>query len=201
VQERSEYAQKLLKQDFDFSVREDYVFDRSEGPWATSRAELDDIWRRRVKNDMLTLRLAGKQKPEEIQETLSKRYQRLLTSTTQLKSSDVHQFFMNAYTGSIDPHTDYFTPRASENFEIRMSLSLEGIGAVLQSESDYTLVRSLVPGGPADRSKELHPQDRITAVGEGENGELTDVIGWRLDDVVDLIRGRPGSQVRLQGLR
>lgn len=200
VKERADYAQQLLKQTLDFTVNEDYMFDRSESPWATTKDELNDIWRKRVKNDILNLRLAGKQKPEEVQGTLSKRYQRLVTSTNQLHSSDVFQLFINAYTAAIDPHTDYFTPRASENFEIRMSLSLEGIGAVLQSDNDYTVVKSLVPGGPADQSKQLHPDDRITGVGEGDSGEVTDVIGWRLDDVVERIRGPKGTHVRLQVL-
>jgi len=141
--------------------------------------------------------LAGKEQ-EEIRDTLTKRYNRLRTSTMQLDANDIYQTFINSYTYNIEPHTAYFSPRTSENFDISMRLSLEGIGAVLRSEYDYTTVQKIVPGGPADLGKELHDEDRIISVGQDTEGELVDVIGWRLDDVVDLIRGPKGTVVRLE---
>ncbi len=196
VQQRVEYALSILEGEFDFSIDENYQFDRSELDWS-NETELNDIWRKRVKNDFLNLKLADKAETE-IRETLGKRYNRLVTSTLQFNSSDIFQLFVNAYTGSIEPHTSYFSPRTSENFDISMSLSLEGIGAVLRGDSDYTEVQSIVPGGPADLSDLLHDGDRIIGVGQDEDGEIVDVIGWRLDDVVDLIRGPKGSIVRLE---
>ncbi len=198
VQERVEFALEQLKGEFDFSVDEDYQFDRSELIWPTD-LEQNEIWRKRVKNDFLNLKLADKTE-DEIRETLSKRYQRLTTSTLQFNTSDIFQLFVNAYTSSIEPHTSYFSPRTSENFDISMSLSLEGIGAVLRGDTDYTEVQSVVPGGPADLSELLHDGDKIIGVGQEEDGEIVDVIGWRLDDVVDLIRGPKGSIVRLEVL-
>jgi carboxyl-terminal processing protease len=197
LDDRIAYAIGLLDAGFDFSLDEFHEFDRSESPWARDEAQINDLWRRRVKNDVLNLRLTNKE-PEEIDKTLRERYQRLGKRNKQLNANDVYGLFMNAYTSSVEPHTAYFSPRTSENFKIRMSLSLEGIGAVLQRDSDYTLVRSVVPGGPAARSQQLNSGDRITGVGQGVDEEMVDVIGWRLDDVVDLIRGPKGTVVRLQ---
>jgi carboxyl-terminal processing protease len=196
VAERTEYALKLLESDFDFTVAEEYQFDRLESPWAADMAELNEIWRKRVKNDVLN-QVIDDTMPEEITETLTKRYERIKTSTFQLNANDVFQAFINAYTMAIEPHTTYFSPRTSENFDINMSLSLEGIGAVLRPENDYTTVEKIVPGGPADLGGELKAEDRIIGVGQDTGGEIIDVIGWRLDDVVDLIRGPKGSVVRL----
>lgn len=195
--ERVDYAISQLEQDFDFSIDETVNFDREDLPWAKTEAELDELWRKRVKNDVLSLRLAKKD-PDEIAKTLRNRYSGLFRRTAQLNSEDVFQTVINAYTTSIDPHTAYFSPRTSENFKIRMSLSLEGIGAVLQSDNEYTLVREVVTGGPADISGALHADDRIVGIGQDDEGEVVDVIGWRLDDVVDLIRGPKNSIVRLQ---
>lgn len=181
---------------FDFSVDEELALDRSESPWASNMEELDDLWRRRVKHAVLNLKLTDKE-PEKIQELLLKRYQNRLTRTLQTNSEDVYQLYMNAFTRTYDPHTQYFSPRTSENFNINMSLSLEGIGAVLQTEDEYTKVVSLVPAGPADKSKQLFPDDKIVAVGQGDEGDMVDVIGWRLDEVVQLIRGKKDTKVKL----
>ncbi|MBM4228392.1 MAG: tail-specific protease [Gammaproteobacteria bacterium] len=197
VDERIAHALALLEQPADFSVDESFNFDRKDAPWAKNAAELDELWRKRVKNDWLSLRLSGK-KDEDIVETLRKRYQGLTRQTAQFNSEDVFQTFINAYTTAIDPHTAYFSPRTSENFKIGMSLSLEGIGAVLQSDNEYTVVREVVRGGPAGLSGKLKAGDRIIGIGQGSKGEMADVIGWRLDDVVDLIRGPKGSKVRLE---
>lgn len=197
VRERVAYARALLKQDFDFSGNERWEYDREDAPWAKSTAELDDLWRKTVMNDWLRLKLAG-QKPEDIRKTLDKRYARLEKSVDELKGEDVFQFFLNSYTGAIDPHTDYFTPQTAENFNQSMSLSLEGIGAQLQRQDEMVAIREIIPGGPADLSDKLQPGDRIVAVGQGKDGPMTDVVGWRIDDVVKLIRGKSGSQVRLE---
>jgi carboxyl-terminal processing protease len=197
VEERTGYALKLLKAPFDFTVSEHYEFDREKAPWAKDKAALDDLWRKRVKNDALSLRLAGK-KDDEIRETLRKRYEGLDRRTRQFTADDVFQTFVNAYTLSIEPHTAYMSARTSENFDISMRLSLEGIGAVLRAESEHTLVQKTVPGGPAALSGQVHAGDKIVGVAQGERGEMQDVVGWRLQEVVDLIRGPKGSVVRLQ---
>ncbi len=196
LEERVDFAANLLDEDFDFGVKEEFILDRSEEPWAEDVAALNQIWRRRVKNDFLSLRLAGKTSAEIVQ-TLEKRYRRLSDRISQFTSDDVYQTFINAYTFSVEPHTSYFSRRASENFKIRMSLSLEGIGAALQSESEFTVVRRIIAGGPAEQSGLLKVDDRITGVGQ-EDEPLVDVVGWRLPDVVDLIRGPKGTVVRLE---
>ena len=182
---------------FNFEEHETLELDRKEAPWAASEEELDDLWRRRVKNDILNLRLADK-KSESIAELLIKRYQNRLNRSQQIRSEDVYQLFMNAFTKTYDPHTQYFSPTTSENSNINMSLSLEGIGAVLQVEDEYTKVVSLVPAGPADKGKQLKPNDFITSVGQGIAGEMINVVGWRLDDVVQLIRGKKDTIVKLE---
>lgn len=181
---------------FDFTIDESLELDRSEQPFAASEAELDELWRKRIKNDVLNLKLAGKPL-EDIQTLLDKRYTSRLNRLQKTNADDVYQLFMNALTKTYDPHTQYFSPITSENFNINMSLSLEGIGALLQTEDEYTKVVSLVPAGPAEKSKQLKPNDRIIAVGQ-EDEELVDIIGWRVDDVVQLIRGKRDTTVRLQ---
>lgn len=197
VDERINHAIKLLDREFSFDVDEEYTFDRREEPWAESREELDEIWRKRVKNDILSLRLANKDDSGST-DTLRKRYARIRTSTYQLNSNDIFQSFINSFTTSIEPHTAYFSPRASENFDISMRLSLEGIGAVLTTDNDYTVIQRIIPGGPADLSDQLHDDDRIIGVGQGTTGDIIDVIGWRLDDVVELIRGPKDTDLRLE---
>jgi carboxyl-terminal processing protease len=196
VQQRVDYARKRVKEPFDFTVDEYYQFDREGEPWAADTAELDELWRKRVKNDYLRLLLTDKE-PEAIVETLVERYDNLERRIRELNNEDVFQFFMNAFAQSIEPHTAYLSPRSSENFEISMKLSLEGIGALLGRENEYTLISSIVPGGPADQDGRLKAGDRITAVGQGSDGKMVDVIGWRIDDVVELIRGPKDTVVRL----
>ncbi len=197
VGQRVAYARALLKQDFDFTGSERWDYDREDAPWAADGKALDAIWRKSVMNDWLRLKLAGK-KPDDIRKTLDKRYANLQRSINELKTEDVFQTFLNAYTSAIDPHTDYFTPRTAENFNQSMSLSLEGIGAVLQRQDDLVAIREIVPGGPADLSGKLKIGDRIVAVGQGKSGPMTDVIGWRIDDVVAQIRGKKDTQVRIE---
>ncbi len=181
----------------DFDVEEEYLLDTDARPWAESQADLDDRWRRHLKNQVLSLRMTEKPE-EEIAETLEKRYRNQLNRVRQYNHQDVFQIYANALTELYDPHTNYLSPRRSENFNINMSLSLEGIGAVLQLEDEYTKVARLVAAGPADKQGELKPSDRIVAVAQDADGEFVDVIGWRLDEVVELIRGPKGSKVRLQ---
>lgn len=197
VGERTAHARRVLKGEFDFTRDESYAFKREEAPWATSPAELDALWKQRVKNDVLRLKLAGKDMAA-IRATLDKRYANFAERVREIKSEDLFQTFMNAYAASIEPHTAYMNPRTTENFNISMRLSLEGIGAVLQRDDDeMTVIRTIVPGGPADLSGKLKVGDRIVGVGQGRSGAMTDVIGWRIDDVVDLIRGPKDSFVRL----
>jgi carboxyl-terminal processing protease len=196
VGERTAYAREQLKGEFDFTADEQYVYRRDEKPWESSRGALDTVWRQRVKNDYLRLLLAGKE-PKAIVETLDKRYVTFEKRVREVTADDVFQTFLNAYAGAIEPHTAYMNARASENFTISMRLSLEGIGAVLQRDEEFTVVRSIVPGGPAALSGKLKVGDRIVAVGQGREGPMVDVVGWRIDDVVELIRGPKDSYVRL----
>src|SRR5690606_593342 len=180
----------------DFTADERFVYDREDAPWPADEAELDTLWRKTLRNEWLRLKLAGRE-ADDIRTTLDKRYVNMLDNVNELEGRDVFQIFMNAYAGAIDPHTAYFTPRTAENFNLSMSLSLEGIGAVLQKQDDVTVIREIMPGGPADKSGLLGPGDRIIGVGQGSDGEVEDVIGWRLDNVVEKIRGPKGSLVRL----
>jgi len=196
VDQRVDYAVSLLDRNFDFTVAEQVMLDRSSAPWAAEVKALNEVWRKRVKNDWLTLSLSGKS-DEEIEETLRQRYRRIETRISQLDREDVFQSFINAYAGAIEPHTSYLARRASDNFNINMSLSLEGIGAALQNENAHTVVRRVIPGAPADLSNRLFVGDRITGVAQGGE-DMVDIVGWRLADVVDLIRGPKGSTVRLE---
>ncbi|MFV0477751.1 MAG: carboxy terminal-processing peptidase [Parahaliea sp.] len=181
----------------DFSINEDYLLDNDERAWARDEAELDDRWRRHLKNQVLSLRMSDKPE-DDIAQTLVKRYRNQLKRVRQYDSQDAFQIYANALTELYDPHTNYLSPRRSENFNINMSLSLEGIGAVLQLEDEYTKVVRIVHAGPADKQGQLQPSDRILAVAQGKDGEYEDVIGWRLDEVVEKIRGPKGTTVRLQ---
>ena len=196
--ERMQYVlEKLVSENFDFTKDEYYQTDRSKEPWCKNEAELNDVWRKVIKNQALSLKLAGK-KPEDIQKTLKERYERLIkTYTRDVNAEDIFSMYMNCITESYDPHTNYFSPSAAERFKQSISLSLEGIGARLQTENDYTKVVEVLPGGPAEKSHLLSVNDRIVSVGQGEDGEMVDVIGWRIDDVVKLIKGPKGTKVRL----
>ena len=197
MDERVEYARSLLDQDiFDFEGEERWYYDREDADWAADRAELDALWAKSVRNDWLRLKLAGKA-PDEIRATLDKRYANMATNVAQLNNEDAFQTFLNAYTASIDPHTDYFNPRTAGLFNQSMSLSLEGIGAQLQKQDDVVVIRELIVGGPAAASNKFTPGDRIVGVGQGTSGAMEDVVGWRIDDVVEKIKGPAGSQVRL----
>lgn len=191
-------ALKLIDSPFDFTKNEEYRYDRKDASWATNEKELDELWRTRIKNDLLSLKLSGKPL-DKARELLKKRYGRTLKILTQMKPIDVFQQYMSSITQTVEYHTDYLSPRNSENFEIHMNLSLQGIGAMLQMDEDFTVVKSLVPGGPADKQGHLQPEDKIIGVGQ-EGEEIVDVIGWRLDDVVDLIRGPKETNVTLQVL-
>lgn len=197
--ERYEYAISLLDTEMTFDSKDEYVFDREEAAWAKSTAELDELWRQRVKYDALRLKMTGKDWAG-IKEVLTKRYKNALKRLVQSNSEDAFQIVMNSFARSIEAHTSYLSPRRAEQFKMDMELELEGIGAVLGYDEDYTVIRSLVPGGPADKSEQIKADDRIIGVAQG-NDEFVDVIGWRLDDVVDLIKGPKGSKVRLQYLK
>jgi carboxyl-terminal processing protease len=195
--ERFAYARELLKGKFDFSADESFMLDREKADWPKSDAEAKDLWRKRVKNDWLRLKLAGKD-DKSIRDTLDKRYDNYVMRSRKLNSEDVFQIYMNAYAMSIEPHTNYLGPRAAENFDIAMRLSLEGIGAVLQNRDEYTVIREIVPGSPAGLSNKLKVGDRIVGVAQADSDKFTDVLGWRIDDVVQQIRGPKDSTVKLQ---
>ena len=206
--QRYQYALSLLdldakkgeeeKRPFDFSINDVYNYDRENAAWPASEAELNELWRLKVKSDSLNLTLTGKEWPK-VKEILGKRYQYAIKRLNQSESEDVFQILMNSFARVVEPHTSYLSPRNAERFQMEMNLSLEGIGAVLRAEEDYTVIQSVVSGGPADKSNELKAKDRIVGVSQA-NKEFIDVIGWRLDDVVDLIKGPKGTQVRLQVL-
>jgi carboxyl-terminal processing protease len=197
--ERIRYALTQLAKEPDWTLNESFEFDRKKQAWPASLAELDELWRKRVKNDALSLLLAGKAWPEAA-DVLRKRYERVLKRVDQITPEDVFENLMNSYARTFDPHSSYFSPRSSEEYRIQMSLNYEGIGASLQLIDDYVTVMNIIEGGPAAVAASLTTNDRITAVGQGKDGPLTDVIGWRIDDVVQLIRGKGGTQVRLQVL-
>ena len=199
ITERLSFLLKQLPEKakkYDFSKDEKLSLDRKNADWSETQEELDDLWRKRLKNSILNLRLADKE-DKDIYELLAKRYQNQLNRTHLATEEDGFQLYMNSVTHAFDPHTAYFSPRNTENFNINMSLSLQGIGAVLQTEDEHTKVVRLVPAGPADKAGQLQPADKITGVGQ-EDGEIVDVIGWRLDEVVDLIRGAKGTTVQLE---
>ena len=197
ARERMQFALEALEVEPDFLVDEDFQFDRTEEAWAESSVELDEIWRKRVKNEALNMALEGEEWPK-IHDVLSKRYKGYLRRLDQVNNDDVFERFMNAFAHTLDPHSSYLSPRNSEEYRIQMSLSYFGIGASLQTEDDYVKIAGIIPGGPAAIDGRLKPEDRITGVAQGTEAEIVDVVGWRLDDVVELIRGPANSVVRLE---
>lgn len=200
LMERSAYAQKRIAdglENLDFTTEEIILIKRTDAPWPVDEAAQDRLWDKRIKSQVLSMKLNDKDL-DEISETLEKRYRNQRKVALRNRSEDAFQTFINAFASTFDPHTQYFSPRTSTNFNINMSLSLEGIGAVLQTDEDATKIVRLVPAGPADKSGELQPADTISAVGQGQEGPMIDVVGWRLDDVVELIRGPKDSTVRLE---
>jgi carboxyl-terminal processing protease len=197
--ERMQEAITLLNTEPDWTLNETFEFDRSKEPWPADTAAMNELWRKRVKNDALSLLLTGKTWPEAA-DILKKRYERVLKRVDQVTSEDVFENLMNAYARAFDPHSSYFSPRSSEEYRIQMSLNYEGIGASLQLVDDYVTIMNILEGGPAAVAGTLNANDRITGVAQGHDGPFTDVIGWRLDDVVQLIRGKAGTSVRLQVL-
>jgi carboxyl-terminal processing protease len=197
AQQNLSYALAALETEPDFTLDESYQFDREDLPWITTPGAMQDFWRRRVKNDALNLILTDKEW-DEAAEVLTKRYEGLLKRVNKLDSDDVFETFMNSFARTLDPHSSYLSPRQSEEYRIQMSLSYQGIGASLQLEDDLVKVLNVIPGGPAALDGRIQADDRITAVGQGEEEELVDVVGWQLDDVVQLIRGPQGTGVRLQ---
>jgi carboxyl-terminal processing protease len=198
--ERMEYIDTILAKGFDFTLNDSAEINRDSSDWAATLNEMNKLWEGRIKNDALNLSLAGRDE-EGIKINLKKRYENFRRALYQYNSEDVFQLAMDAYTSSIDPHTNYLSPSTSDNFKIDMSLSLEGIGARLMNDDGYTKVVEVIPGGPAFKSKKLDVDDRIIAVAQGEQGEFVDVIGWRITDVVQLIRGPKETTVRLQILK
>ena len=197
--ERYDYSLALLDKEMTFDKEDEYFYDREDAKWAETQAELDELWRERVKYDALRLKMTGKDWAG-IKEVLVKRYHNAQKRLVQTNSEDAFQIVMNSFARSIEAHTSYLSPRRAEQFKMDMDLELEGIGAVLTYDEDYTVIRSLVPGGPADKSEQIKADDRIIGVAQ-EGEEFVDVIGWRLDDVVDLIKGPKGTTVRLQYLK
>ncbi|WP_462267945.1 carboxy terminal-processing peptidase [Mucilaginibacter sp.] len=195
--ERVRYSLTQLNKNFDFNSNETFTYDRDNLPWVASESEMNELWSKRVKYDLLNLKLATPDLAKDRQ-TLKKRYENLLSQAGKLSNQDVFQAFMNAFTEAIDPHTNYFNPANAAQFNIEMSRSLEGIGASLLSDNEYVTIKSVVAGGPADKSHQINIDDRIVGVAQGTNGEFQDIVGWRTDNAITLIRGAKGTIVRLK---
>tara|TARA_Y100000741_G_scaffold359258_1_gene339657 strand:- start:2534 stop:4600 length:2067 start_codon:yes stop_codon:yes gene_type:complete len=200
VKNRIGYVYSLLENEPNFSLDEDLIFDRKNSSWFIDVNEMNDYWRKKIKNSILNLKILGKDWKSN-KETLDKRYKRFEKTISQFNSEDVFEMFINSYAELFDPHTNYFSPVNADRFEINMSKTFEGIGARLQQDVEYTTIFQIMPGGPAYRNKELEKGDRIIGVGQGEEGVFEDIIGWRLDDVVSKIKGPKGSVVQLLVLK
>ena len=196
VKNRIDFVFSLLENEPNFSIVEDFTFDRKDSQWFKNDIEMDNYWRKKIKNSVLNLKILGKEWVSN-KETLDKRYKRFQKTISQFNSEDVFEIFINSYTELYDPHTNYFSPVNADKFEINMSKTFEGIGARLQQDIEYTTIYQVMPGGPAYRSKELEKGDKVIGVGQGDDGDFEDIIGWRLDDVVTKIKGKKGSVVRL----
>ncbi|MFA6275503.1 MAG: carboxy terminal-processing peptidase [Pedobacter sp.] len=195
--ERIDYSISQIKNKYDFNQNDTYVYDREKMPWVSSSTALDDIWKKRVKYELVNLKIAGTDQAKNI-ETLTKRYQSLKSQAAKFNNQDVFQILMDSFTEAIDPHTNYFNPRNAEVFNQEMARSLEGIGATLQLENEVTKIVTIVPGSPAFKSKQLNAGDKIIAVAQGANGEFEDVVGWRIDNTVSKIKGPKGTTVKLK---
>lgn len=195
--ERINYSLSQLDKTYDYTKNETFTYDREKEPWMSSEADMNKLWSQRVKYDLLNLKLASTDVTKN-KETLRKRYQNLISQAKKLSNQDVFQLFMDAFTESVDPHTNYFNPANAANFNIEMSRSLEGIGASLQSENEYITIKSIVAGGPADKSRQINIEDRIVGVAQGKTGEFQDIVGWRIENAIALIRGTKGTTVRLR---
>jgi len=195
--EHVNYSLARLNKSFDFDKKESFVYDRDKLPWPANQAEMDDMWGQRVKYDLLNLKIASPDMAKN-KETLKKRYENLLKQANKLSNQDVFQYFMDAFTEAIDPHTNYFNPSNAANFNIEMSRQLEGIGASLLVENEYVTIKSIVPGGPADKSKQISIDDRIVGVAQGKEGEFQNVVGWRVENAIAIIRGTKGTTVKLE---
>jgi carboxyl-terminal processing protease len=195
--ERINYSLANLDDNFDFTKNENYIYNRENLPWAASEDEMNNIWHKRVKYDMLNLKLANNDMAKN-KETLKKRYQNLLAQANKFNNQDVFQIFMDAFTEAIDPHTNYFNPANAANFNIEMSRQLEGIGASLLSENEFVTIKAVIAGGPADKSHLINVDDRIVGVAQGKDGEFQNIIGWRVENAIALIRGTKGTTVRLE---
>ncbi len=195
--EHVKFSLAQINKNFDFNKTETFVYDRDKLPWIATQADMDAMWTQRVKYDLLNLKLASADMAKN-KETLKKRYENLLTQTNKLSNQDVFQYFMDAFTEAIDPHTNYFNPSNAANFNIEMSRQVEGIGASLQVENEYVTIKTIVAGGPADKSHQISVDDRIVAVAQGKTGEFQNVVGWRVDNAIAIIRGTKGTTVRLE---
>lgn len=195
--ERTNYAVSQINKDFDFSKNETFIYNREKLPWSKSVDELNTDWTKRVKYELLNLKLATPDMAKN-RETLAKRYQTRLQQINQTQNDDVFQLFMSAFTEAIDPHTAFLNPSNAAQFNIEMSRALEGIGATLETKNEYITIKTLVPGGPADKSHLVNNGDRIIGVAQGQDGEFQDIIGWRIDNAIKLIRGKKGTTVKLK---
>ncbi len=200
VRDRMQYAKSMLEFPYDFQLKEDFLLDRATANWAVNKLASDDLWKKIVKHDMLNLKLEDTDSDSTV-ETLRNRYDRIYQSVSRTSSDDVFETFLNAYLRTIEPHSEYFSPHNSENLKINIMQQIEGIGAMLRSENEHTVIVSVVPGGPAARSEKIHEGDKIVGVGNNDQGEIVDVVGWRVSDVVDRIRGPKGTKVYLKILR
>jgi len=190
---------EVNKKKFDFTKEDFMIIDNEQKKWLRSKFELRETWRRMAKNDVLTSMLAEKNLDEPT-ETIEKRYKNRLRRISQRNEEDVFSISMNNLTSYFDPHSSYFSPKSAEDFEMTMSLKLEGIGALLTTEDDYPTIVSVVPGGPAEKTGKIDPDDKIVKILQVEesNSTPTDVVGWRIDEVVQLIRGKAGTKVKLE---
>ena len=195
--ERINYSIAQIDTKFDFNQNDTYIYDREKMPWISSTTALDEVWKKRVKYELVNLKIASNDQAKNA-ETLKKRYENLRSQAAKFNNQDVFQIVMDSFTEAIDPHTNYFNPRNAEVFQQEMSRSIEGIGATLQLENEVTKIMSIVPGGPAFKSKLLNAGDRIVAVAQGVDGEVEDIVGWRIDNAVSKIKGPKGTTVRLK---